>query len=289
MPLRKPPAPAERGQKTYSRAPLTSYYRSKNQPGSASPFKKKPAKHPGRKILFRAADIVLIVLLLAGLIYSLLLKPQPRVAVNDLSYHSQAVYDSQISPLFGGFKNGNKITFDESSTAAAIRKKFPEVQNVRIELPFFSEKPTVWLDISPPAFKLQSSSGIYIVDSQGLAVAGAADLPELKDLVTLIDKSDYPAMVGRQMLSSQAVDFINTVIAQVRHNKVPISSLTLPAVVQEMDLRTADQPYFVKFYLGGNAEVQTGQFLASRQKFIQTKQPPSQYLDVRVEGKIFYK
>jgi hypothetical protein len=70
---------------------------------------------------------------------------------------------------------------------------------------------------------------------------------------------------------------------------VPISALSLPAVPEEIDLRASDQPYYVKFYMGGSAVLQTGQFLAARQHFKQTGQLPAQYLDARIAGKVFYK
>jgi hypothetical protein len=286
--LRQPSLQPRRGQDTAKRRQLTSYYRSKTPNPVASPFSKKTQKPRRRKLLFGAIDIILAILLLSALIYSLLLKPQPKVVINDSSYHSSATYKSQISSLFGSLKNRNKISFDENSVVQAIQKEFPEVQSARVELPFFSQQPTVWLNISKPAFKLVSN-GSYIIDSQGLAVAQASQLPRLNKLVALNDQSGFPAGVGKQILSSQAAGFINTVIAQCGRAKVPIASLSLPPLAQELDLRTTDAPYFVKFYLGGDGLTQTGQFLASRQKFAQTKQPPAEYLDVRVSGKIFYK
>ena len=286
--MRQPSLPPGRGQKTYNRKLLTTYYRSKNPTAPSSPFNKKTPKVRSRKILFGAADIIIVILLLAGLIYSLLLKPQPKLVLSDTAYHSASAYSDQISPLFNGFKNRNKISFDENSVVAAIQKKFPEVQSARVELPFFSEQPTVWLNISKPAFKLVSN-GTFIIDSQGLAVAQASTIPKLSNLVTLSDQSGFRAGVGQQILSSQAVGFINTVIAQCRQAKVSIASFSLPPLAQELDMRTNDAPYFVKFYLGGDALDQTGQFLAARQKFSKAQDTPNQYLDVRVSGKIFYK
>jgi len=274
MPLKRQlTANTPRGQKTYKRAPLTSYYRSRGQSETASPFKKREAKRNHRKVIFGVADAILIILLFAGIVYSLVLKPQPEVTPTSLSYHSQAVYSRQVAAVFGGIKNGNKITFDEHSVSVAIQKRFPEVQSVRIELPFFSQRPKAWLNISP----------------QGTAVAMAADLPGLKGLIVLDDQSGYNVVLGQQILSSQSVSFIKTVIAQAAHNKVPISSLTLPPLALELDLRTSDQPYYVKFFLGGDADLQIGQMVAVRQKLAQTNQTPGQYLDVRVPGKIFYK
>jgi cell division septal protein FtsQ len=287
--LRKPTIPSARVSKTYKRAPLTSYYRSNNEPGKASPFKKRQPKTNRRKLLFGALDIILIILLVFGLVYSLMLKAQPKISATDLSYHPLSVYTSQITPFFNSISDHNKITFNEGAVAASIQKQFPEVQTVRVELPFFSETPIVWLTISPPVFNLQSGGRSFIVDSQGIVVAKTTDLPKLKNLVNLTDQSGYPAVLGKQVLSSSSVDFINTVIKQAQHAKVPISTLSLPPLAQELDLRTSDAPYYVKFYLGGDALTQSGQFLASRQKFNQTHQAPSEYLDVRVSGKIFYK
>jgi hypothetical protein len=287
--LRKQPVKSNRGQKTYSRRPQATYYRSKNQAETASPFKKKPAQRSSRKIVFGVVDLILIVLLLAGLVYSLMLTPHPKLNVSDLSYHSAESYQTAITPLFSSISNSNKITFDENSVIKKIQTQFPEVQSVRVELPFFSQKPTLWLTVSKPAFKLSSSGSAYVVDSAGLAVARAQDLPKLKSLVSLNDQSGFPVRLGSQVLASEAVDFINAVIAQSEHAKVPISSLSLPTAAQELDLRTTDAPYYVKFYLGGDALTQSGQFLAARQKFAHIGPSPSEYLDVRVSGKIFYK
>jgi hypothetical protein len=287
--LRKPTIATPRTPKTYKRAPLTSYYRSNNEPGKASPFKKRPPKTNRRKLLFGAVDVILIILLVFGLAYSLMLKAQPKVTASDLSYHPLSVYNAQITPLFNSFGDRNKITFNETALISAIQKRFPEVQAVQVELPFFSEIPNVRLSVSPPAFNLLSGSSSYVVDSQGVVVAKTTDLPKLKSLVSLADQSGYPAVLGKQVLSSNSADFINTVTEQAAHAKVPISTLSLPPLAQELDLRTSDAPYYVKFYLGGDALTQSGQFLAARQQFNQSHQMPAEYLDVRVSGKIFYR
>jgi len=240
--------------------------------------------------LLGAADIVLMILLIIGLIYSLLLKPQAKIVANDFSYRSLAAYSSKITPEFNRLSNRNKISFDEAAVVKSIEKQFPEVQSVRVELPFFSQQPTVWLSVAAPAFKLQSGGQSYIVDSQGVVAAKAADLPKLNKLVNINDESGFETGVGKQVISADAVNFIDMVIKQSQHAGVPISGLNLPPLAQEMDLRTVDAPYYVKFYLGGDALTQTGQFLASRHNFTQNPaQAPHEYLDVRVSGKIFYK
>jgi hypothetical protein len=277
-----------RGSRRYSRTPLTTYYRNDTSAGQ-SPFQNRQPKRNRRKYLFGAADIVLIIVLLAVLVYSLLLSANPKVTATDNSYRSDQDYAKHIKTDFSGLGSRNKITFNEARIVKRIEGQFPEVSNASVELPFFSQRPAVRLLISPPAFKLKSHGRFYVVDLQGMVVSAAGSSPRFAKLATVADESGFVAQVGKPVLSSQAAAFINTVVTQSRDAKVPLKSLTLPSVPLEMDVRTADQPYFVKFFLNGDANLETGQFLASRQKFISSHVTPSQYLDVRVAGKVFYK
>jgi hypothetical protein len=278
-----------RTRKSYRRAPIANYYRAAKTTGTPSPFRRREPKTNRRVILFNIADIILLVIVIIGLIYSLILRGDPAIKADGSEYHNSEVYKSQIAPLFSGFRNSNKLTFDESSVVNAIQTRFPEVRSARVELPFFSEQPVVWLDISPPAFTLVNDQNSYLIDTQGVAVAKSADIPAIRNQVTVQDQTGFKVQVGQQVLSSDGVGLLNTVIAQAKQAKVPISSLSLPPRAQELDLKTSDQPYYVKFYLAGDALNQTGQFLAARHQFAKSGKSPAQYLDVRVPGKIFYK
>jgi hypothetical protein len=278
-----------RSPKNYRRAPIANYYRAAKDPSAQSPFRRKQAKTNRRMVLFNIADILLLAVVIIGLIYSLILRHDPAIKADSVQYHSAAVYKSEIAPLFSGLKNSNKLTFDEASVVRAIQAKFPEVRSARVELPFFSEQPVAWLSISPPAFSLVNDQSSYLIDTQGVAVARSSDIPAIKNKVVVQDQTSFNVKLGQQILSSDGVSLINTVIAQATQAKVPISTLSLPPRAQELDLKTADQPYYVRFYLAGDALNQTGQFLAARHQFATSGKSPSQYLDVRVPGKIFYK
>ncbi len=277
--------------KLQKRTNLTSYYRGSGEKSTASPFKQRPPKvGKARKFLFGTADVMLLILLACGLVYSLMLKSKPAVKITSNAYHPSAYYQQQITPMFGGIKNSNKISFSEAPIVQMIQTKFPEVRSAHIELPFFSEQPVVWLDISEPAFVLKGSDKqVLLVDSQGVAVEPVKKLSEYSSLPTIKDESGFKSKPGQQVISSDAVNFIATLLAQAKAAKVPLKSLVVPAKAQELDLYTSDTGYYTKFYLGGDPLVQSGQFLAARHKFSQSGQQPSQYLDVRVAGKIFYK
>jgi cell division septal protein FtsQ len=279
-------------QQSRSRVPLTFYRSSEHADGTESPFKKKELQAQPRKIVSFFAGFLewVIFFSLVGLLaYSLVIRPSSAVIINSAMFHEKSVYKDAANKILRGVKYSNKITFDEQDMSQKLQKQFPEIASVRVELPIFAQTPVIHLQISSPSFILNSNNESYIVDSQGVAVAKAADFPSFHGALTVEDQSGFKAEVGKQVMSADAVNFIKTLESQTRHGNVSIKSLTLPKSAQELDLHTSDRTYFVKFYLGGDALQQTGQFLAARHQFDATNSQPAEYLDVRVAGKIFYK
>jgi hypothetical protein len=66
--------------------------------------------------------------------------------------------------------------------------------------------------------------------------------------------------------------------------------MTLPPATSELDVRVAGQPYFIKFNLqSGDARQQAGTFLATQSHLQSQNIVPSTYIDVRVDGRSYYK
>jgi hypothetical protein len=242
-----------------------------------------------KKFFVRTLDLILAVLILAGVVYALSLRPEANVIASDEDFHSNQVYLEAVNKQLHRLKNRNKITFNESALAAQLQKQFPEVKSVNVELPIFSQSPTIRLTVSPPAIYLTSLNQTYVVDEAGVAIARKAELPRVKALTQVDDQTGYQLAAGQQVLNNEGADFINALVSQSRKSSIPIDSLILPARVQELDLKTKDRPYYVKFNLSGDIERQIGQFLAARKQFDKNDSQPKQYLDVRVIGKVYYK
>jgi hypothetical protein len=273
-----------------ARSPLTSYYRGQNLSDEpASPFKRKTPKRKFKGYFYGVLDIILAALLIIVLAYSLMVSPHPTVHANDTTFHSLNDYQAAASAQLSSLNNRNKITFNQSALAASLKKRFPEIRAVAVELPLFSEKPTINLAVDGPSFKLFSQGTTFIIDSSGRAVTKAANSPKFYSLPLVNDDSGFRTSTGQQIMGGNEVNFIKSLLLQTKKAGIKVNSLTLPKVAQELDLRAQDQPYFVKFYLDGDVLAQTGQYLAARHHFSETNQQPSQYLDVRVPGKVFYK
>ncbi len=267
-----------------------SYYGGSAKTPPRSPFQKRPPlKKSPRQLLGRFIDALVVLAVIAGLIFCLIVKPVPHIVVNSSAYHPSATYETAANSAFKALRNRTKLTLDEHGIIIALKKQFPEIDEVKIQVPIFSQIPTVRLNIATPTFNFSSNNNLYVVGSNGVVAGLSSQLAGASKLPNVIDQSGFTAAPGKQVLGTESIDFINTLLAQCRHAGIKVQSLTLPAAAQELDLRAENQPYFVKFYLGGDALNQAGQYLAAKHKFDSEGSQPEQYLDVRVAGKIYYK
>jgi hypothetical protein len=272
------------------KVPLTKYYRSGDPTESASPFQRSNKKKSRyKRYAIRGLDVVVLAALLLGLVYSMLVSSNPKLTVNSYAYRPQKTYQQIASQELTALKNRNKITLDEAGLAAALKARFPEINSVSLELPLLSQRPIIHLGIAAPTFLLSSNGHLYLIDAEGRAVSANVTSEGYKELPIITDQTGYDVSTGKQVLSSGNVSFINTVLAQSKHASVPIGSLTLPPKAQDLYVKPADRPYYVKFFLGGDPLSQSGQFLAAHHQFDTAGGQPSEYIDVRVPGKIFYK
>lgn len=269
------------------RVPLTNYYR--GTPKSSSPFQKKVPTKLWSARLAKAVDLLIILVVLFCAVYSLSVKPNPKVIVSSNIYRPTSSYVDAAEKGMSSFKDRNKLTFNQTDLVSRLQSQFPEIANANVELPLFGQRPVIRLSIAIPKFILENQGTRYVVADSGVVVAEAMNFADDDSLPVVVDQSGFSARVGKAVLGANQVNFINQVVLQCQRANVPISTLSLPAQAQELDLKTKDQSYLVKFYLGGDPLVETGQFLAARAQFARDHHSPSKYLDVRIAGKIFYK
>lgn len=267
-----------------------SYYGPPPKSLANSPFQKRPPLARSFKhFLARLAKILAFTAVIASLAFCLILRSRPKVVVSSNAYHSSTVYETAAYKTFKAIRNKTKPTLDKGGITNALKKQFPEIDSVKIEVPIISQIPTLRLNIATPTFNFSSNNNLYVVGSNGVVAGLSSQLAGASNLPSVIDQSGFTAELGKQVLGTEAVAFINMILTQCQRAGLKVQSLTLPAAAQELDLRVQNQPYFVKFYLGGNVLSQAGQYLAAKHKFDTENSQPEQYLDVRVEGKVFYK
>lgn len=254
-----------------------------------------------RRMLDRTAWLAGGVLLVALTVYQMQLSSKPTVVslvpasdtpfLRDTDTYSQAAGKLIAESAL----NRNKLTVNTTAISNSMLQQFPELQTVTVSLPLLGHTPTVYLRPADPALVLVSGSESFVIDMQGRALSQTASVSQLERLnvPTVTDQSDVEVSLGQQTLPRRTAAFIAEVSRQLRAHDVGVKALTLPAGAGELHVHVEEAPYFIKYNIqaesGQAAEQQTGTYLAVRKYLADRGRKPSQYVDVRLEGRAYYK
>ena len=237
----------------------------------------------------------LLITSLGCLIYVSTLSTQPRVIIITSSSGAAVLQDQQVYAaaatkiLESSVLNRNKITVSTNSLADHLAAQFPEIDSIHVGLPLLTHRVTITISNAQPVLILATANGSYALDAGGTALLTGAQLASL-NLPLVTDDSALKVSLRHQALSSDNVNFVLTVMTQLQARKLVVDSLTLPAGTSELDVRLKGQPYFIKFNLASNSSrQQVGTLLALYDSLQSQAQTPGQYIDVRVDGRAYYK
>ena len=303
LPFSKPAAvpPERRRVQAPDRPPVFSYhaYRSAETDATGRQLFRdvitvEKASRTAKYWLRRFGVLAIIIAVGAAGVNLLLLTPDPKVMPLDPSQtyflHSTATYEAAAAKLFSrSVMSRTKLTLDQQGLAAALRHEFPELAVVSIKLPLIGHRPIVYIAPETPVLILETTGGRqYVVGRNGEALTDNAarglDLPHVKD------DSGTPVRPGQPVLATSTISFISTLLYQLKQKHMIVSAFVLPAGSSELDMYLGGQQYFVKFNLASDTALeQVGTFLAVQHNLAGQGVTPGQYIDVRVEGRAYYK
>lgn len=250
-------------------------------------------------VLQRAGLFILALVIVVIVINNLILSSSPRiitVASGSQQYflHSKIDYETSIeSILKQSIWNNTKLTINPEAVGKKIQERFPELASVSVALPLLGHRPVIYIAPNQPALIISAHNGSFIVDAGGTAVLPVTQLPSGTKLTlpVITDQAGVRIAAGQQALTADNVAFIQQVSAQLKAAGTPVGSLTLPPAASELDVYISGQPYFVKFNMHASTEdarSQAGTFIAVQKKLQSESITPSQYIDVRLDGRAYY-
>ncbi|MGH7196031.1 MAG: hypothetical protein ACREGA_04620 [Candidatus Saccharimonadales bacterium] len=246
------------------------------------------------------ALMILLVLIIFGF-YDIGLSRQPKIVIlsgaknSSLYSKSPAIYQPTAAQLMrqtgGSF---SKITVNSAALAAKMQSRFPELKNVSVALPLLGRRPVFYLQPARPALILKTPNHKkYLLATSGkiMAMADSAQKFARLKVPIVLDQDAGRPRVAQQVLPSSDVAFIQLVRNQFMAKHIAISAMTLPPASDELDVQPGGVKYSVKFNLqdSQNAKAQIGDFLAARSYLKNHSQKPTNYIDARLPGRIYYK
>ncbi len=209
------------------------------------------------------------------------------VASKGIGVYKQAIESYLSESLW----NQTKLTISTSNLDNYITSKYPEIASASASVPFLGSHISVVLTPTVPNLIMLEPNGVFVLDQSGRVISEANSLASIKlNLPVVTDQSGLSLSLGKLALSSNNIYFIEEVVGQLEAKGYKIASLTLPGSSAELDIRLVGQPYYIKFNLNNNdPRLQAGTFLAVISHLKSQNITPTQYVDVRVDGRAYYK
>lgn len=276
--------------------PGFSYYKSStSHSDSKSPVSSDQKSDRVKNLIKFSPGIVAVAVIILSLLFSLTLSSTPAVdTVSDQPspYRSLDEYAAKADEIMSQNPlNLTKFTIDTTSVEQELVEAFPELNAAAIRLPVLGRKPTLVLDIRQPEAILVSNSKSLVLDSRGVAVSEIKDVnPEQRrQLAVVEDGSGIDIKLGEQAVTTDTIEFIKSIRAQFAAKQIAISRLELPVVVNELNIYPEGQKYYVKTDTTGDPRLQFGGYMAVKEHLEGKGITPAEYIDARVEEKVFYK
>lgn len=241
--------------------------------------------------------LVVTVVIIAGCLVSLLLlggEPGVRLVQVEggIERTEAASYQTEINKIWSGSLNNlTKITADTTSVEQEILTTFPELASVQIEMPVIGRRPLITLHTEPSVAILTNMTGAYYVSQDGKILArvgGDYSYTGTSKLVAVTDNSGLHPEAGEYVLNHNQMRALRMYEQGLEDNSIAVESIVLPTEINQLDIYLKKESYYIKFNFLEDVRQSIGAFIAA-QDTIQNQQKPSQYIDVRVPEKVFYK
>lgn len=289
-----------------ARAPETanvfSYYASRSPSDNTIKRQnnKQPAKKSRRFLNWQTLPIaVAAFVILMSLGYLLWLDINPRIEViasspeNKEIMQETEVYRQAGEELLSKSPfNRIKLTIDTNKLASDFMDRFPELSDVSITTPLAGHRLIFEIQPTTPTLALSANASDFIIlDERGRALfqTSMAERVSKLGMPVIIDESGIEVKVGDNVLPRESVNFITEVVRQLQAKSIPIQSINLPAIANELHIRPANQNYYIKFNIVGDPRLQAGAFIATKERLDEEGKTPGTYIDVRTQEKVYYK
>lgn len=249
-----------------------------------------------REMLIKNLPLLVAMLaVLMGIIYNTTLTPNPQVIVNSVTesqtfLRDEATYRTALSEQFtSAWQNRSKLTINTQTIADDMITQFPELADVSVTLPLVGTRPVVQLEATRPAVLLSNGTNVYVLDDRGIVLMDAKDLKQSEKLIVIRDESGLAIENGKPALTADQVTYIKELQRQLAGKGLKVKEYVLPASAQQVDVFFEDWDYYGKFLFLTDSRVAAGGFIALQKDLQKRGITPRQYIDARLEERLYYK
>ncbi len=289
--------------RTGRRVSVTSYYTpkktSKNDNNSSKP-KAKSTKNRISNFVSRLTSLLLVVVIGAMLIFASTLSNNPVVQLSkgQFNYHSKSEYSLAAKNILEkSLLNKSKLFFRSASFENSMQEEFPEIKHIDAILPLAGRDLTVSISVSSPFAIIQNGQNKMIMDGKGVIVDKYTTVPGSIHLLTISMAQELSSLkLGSRVMTKEEVGLlqllnseVSTITLSGKDSSLNIESILLDVSNREAVVELVDTGFYIKLSTYSSKEEQVGSLKATLLKLDREASLPSNYIDVRVPGRVFIK
>ncbi len=236
--------------------------------------------------------LVVIVLSAATLLWMLdHLIVTPTIVIHDAGSDTEQLTAGYAAAIDHYFASHATERVDTATSLArlqtTLQQTYPETASVTLTNDAGLTKHTITISLRQPIARWQIGDKTYFVDQYGVrfqSLHGHA-MPQL----TVKDESGLPTAT-QQIASQSLMRFIGQTIGDIeKRHAFTVEQVILPAAtLRQIDLMLKDRPYRIKLSLDRDVAQQVSDMVQAL-AYIDGHSLQPQYVDIRVEGKAYYR
>jgi len=177
---------------------------------------------------------------------------------------------------------------DQSNMLVYLQSKHPEIKNIDLSLTGEFGKAQAAITLRTPVARWILNGKNEYVDGDGVVFSiNGFDTPK----VTIVDQNNIALskLDKKVITSNRFLVFVGQVVGKFAQEKRTVTRATIPVLTtRQLQVRVSNASYYIKMTIDRGAGEQVEDALRVM-RYLSTKGIDADYIDVRVEGKAFYK
>ncbi|MGA2666506.1 MAG: FtsQ-type POTRA domain-containing protein [Patescibacteria group bacterium] len=236
-----------------------------------------PFEPPKKKRRVKLYKPILILILLGGIYYFIFQSPYFQIKNIIVDQNMPP----QVTQYLAQYKGQNIFTFQPNAIRDNLLAKYPELVSINVARGI-PDAIKVTFSQRSPVLVWQTGAQFYLVDALGTAYIEVSDpggLIVVKDNKSLLVKSE------QQVVTDNFIKFVSSVKSKLDANGLPVDHFEINETTFQVDA-ALKSGILIKFDITRSVDDQMSELTAFLKDHANEA---TQYIDLRVAGKVFYK
>ncbi len=239
------------------------------------------------RLIIKVSPYILLLAIAVGVVFFSSIFRIDKVDVQGPNTELSQSLSSEVSKYLNSSLAGkNWLFLDASSLKGRLQKTFTGQEAIVVEKQF-PNKLIVKTDEQKAAIIWKTGSKKYIVSINGRVMSEFLG-ENSSDLSTLTDGSSLPVDIGNKILSRDFVSFAIKVGDYIKAKSLGPEQIYITETTKELLVKT-NAGYEIKFNTEETPDSQLRSLQATLDLLASQKKQATQYIDLRVPGRAFYK